>query len=544
MARARVPGFGWLMVALALVLAQVAATLLLPKGPTLTFATDANCFLLMVLVGGIFASNAARTSGRLRLFWVLLASCWATRSAVQLLWIYFDVVLRANVSNPFAGDVLFFLSNTPVLAALLLQSQGSSLASRRAEDLVDFALLLCWWLYLFIYFVLPWHIVSLNEKNYGTNYDRLNLLLDVLLLLVLAFLIRRSSGKWRMFYVGLLLAQVFITFSGYLSNEAMVHGVYYSGSLYDLPYAAAVAAFTICGTIGNALTSEAAEPQISGKALPSTKLGMLALVSMPIITCVSVLAHRYPASVTHFREFVIMGTVLVMAILVFIRQSQMTAQLSNAADELQEAAITDLVTGARNRRFLEAVLPKDVSRVVRAYETESSPEISDLVFYMVDLDNFKEINDCFGHARGDAVLVEAARRIKSVMRDSDILVRWGGDEFLVVSRYADRATASHLAMRLLQALAQPTDVDNPIRTTCSIGWAAFPWYQERPNEVSVDAVLGLADRALYRAKSAGKNRAVGFCPNNGRHDSDPVVAGDWCETVGLGADCLDDLGQD
>jgi diguanylate cyclase (GGDEF)-like protein len=109
-----------------------------------------------------------------------------------------------------------------------------------------------------------------------------------------------------------------------------------------------------------------------------------------------------------------------------------------------------------------------------------------------------------------------SRRISSAIRNSDILIRWGGEEFLVVSRYTDRAEAETLAARVLAAVGDTSFVleekGEAIRKTCSIGWAAFPWYQEDPAAINYEEVRSMADRALGEAKRAGKNRAIGVFP--------------------------------
>jgi diguanylate cyclase (GGDEF)-like protein len=134
---------------------------------------------------------------------------------------------------------------------------------------------------------------------------------------------------------------------------------------------------------------------------------------------------------------------------------------------------------------------------------------------LIDVDNFKKINDDFGHQTGDQVLVEIARRINSAARLSDVVIRWGGEEFLLVSRQTDRANANILAQRVLDAVGlQPCrfeEVGN-IHVTCSVGWAAFPWSEKDPNAKSHDQVLLLADSALYQAKGLGRNRGVGLIP--------------------------------
>jgi diguanylate cyclase (GGDEF)-like protein len=97
-----------------------------------------------------------------------------------------------------------------------------------------------------------------------------------------------------------------------------------------------------------------------------------------------------------------------------------------------------------------------------------------------------------------------------------VLIRWGGEEFLVISRFTERAEASILASRVLAAISSaPFEIKGstiPLSRTCSIGWASFPWIPSSPHVVSAEAVLSLADVALYRAKNGGRNRAVAALP--------------------------------
>jgi len=131
------------------------------------------------------------------------------------------------------------------------------------------------------------------------------------------------------------------------------------------------------------------------------------------------------------------------------------------------------------------------------------------------MDNFKEVNDLYGHDAGDRLLVEAARRIGTAIRDSDVLLRWGGEEFLIMSRSTDRRQADALALRVMQAVRSESfqiSATHWIRRTCSIGWAAFPWREENPGAMGYEDVLNMADRALGQAKKAGKDQAIGMAP--------------------------------
>lgn len=199
--------------------------------------------------------------------------------------------------------------------------------------------------------------------------------------------------------------------------------------------------------------------------------------------------------------------------------AERSAELERLNQELREASLTDPLTGTRNRRFFQVTIEGDTRQAIRSYLMDKSEGRNrDLIFYIIDADLFKEVNDVYGHAAGDELLSEMTRRIQSAIRMSDVLVRWGGEEFLVVSRYTERSEATTLASRILHMVGnQPFQLKHAgmsVRRTCSIGWAAFPWFCAAPDAVSYEAVVELADQALYAAKQAGRNRAVGMLPRD------------------------------
>ena len=499
-------------------LVQIAAPILVPRSYSLTLINDVFDLILLLSAVCVFLANVNASPRQTRVFWTLLATCGGIRIVGQAMWIYFDLVLRKEVPNPFIGDILLCLSNIPVLAALLLQPHLDPMEDRKSRGVVDFLLLLIWWLYLCLFFVIAWQYVALDEAAYGQNYDRLNGLLDLVLLLTLAFLWSHSFGKWKWFYASFFGAQCLIAASGSLANHAIDLHLYYPGSWYDLPYAAALASFTVVGLLGLRLSASATATRKPRAGLHVTRLGMLAVLSLPVIGAWALLNRDAPWQVVRFRELVTLGSMLVMAFLVFAKQQQLRAELAEANQVLQHASLTDPLTGARNRRFVDATIAGDASQVLRSYASSQNSPANDLVFYMVDLDDFKEVNDRYGHEVVDKVLVEVTRRINSAIRASEILIRWGGDEFLIVSRYSSRAEAANFASRVLTLVGDPstgvTGEAIEVRTTCSLGWAAFPWLPDQPEAVPLEAVLGLADRGLYEAKTYGKNRAIGVSPSD------------------------------
>ena len=508
----------WAALVVFLTLGQLAATVFVPRSFSLTLINDGIEFFLILSVAVVFLVNASANPRPTRLFWMLLAASWGARTICQFVWLYFDLVLRREVPNPFIGDILLFLSSIPFLAALLLQPHLDPADNRKSQGRMGFLLLLLWWLYLYLIFVIPWQYVGHDEAIYGENYDRLNGLLAVVLLLTLGFLWKRGFGSWKWFYASLFGAQLLMTVASYLANHAINKNSYYPGSWYDLPYSVALASFTLVGFLGLTLHGTEASSEKSRARLPVTELGMLAVLSLPVIGAWAALNQNMPSQVNQFRGLVTLGTMLVMAFLVFAKQRQLRAELAKANQGLQEVSLTDPLTGVRNRRFFDAMVPGDVSQILRSYSAPRKPGANDLIFYLVDLDDFKEVNDRYGHDIGDKVLVKLIRGINSVIRSSDVVVRWGGDEFLIVSRYSNRADAATLASRILTAVGNPkpglVGAGLEIRQTCSIGWTAFPWFPDRPDEVPLETVLRLADRGVYEAKRVGKNRAMGVVPSD------------------------------
>jgi diguanylate cyclase (GGDEF)-like protein len=131
---------------------------------------------------------------------------------------------------------------------------------------------------------------------------------------------------------------------------------------------------------------------------------------------------------------------------------------------------------------------------------------------IVDADYFKKINDSFGHPAGDAALIEIARRIQLNVRDSDIVVRWGGEEFLICSFACDAAQAGLMVTRILAELrSTPMEFDGKlIQLSASIGYVLMPLQWRANMQLSFEDSIKFADAALYLAKAKGRNRAIGL----------------------------------
>ena len=194
-----------------------------------------------------------------------------------------------------------------------------------------------------------------------------------------------------------------------------------------------------------------------------------------------------------------------------------TRELECLGLALEQSSLTDPLTGLRNRRFLTQQIEGDVTLTLRHYDNLRQrgallPDDADLIFFLIDIDHFKAINDAHGHAAGDAVLMEMRSRLQPVFREADHLVRWGGEEFLIVARATSRRHAAELAERARKMVAD-TPFKLPggstVRSTCSVGFACFPLATAQPRAVDWSATIALADSALFAAKAAGRNGWMG-----------------------------------
>jgi diguanylate cyclase (GGDEF)-like protein len=181
----------------------------------------------------------------------------------------------------------------------------------------------------------------------------------------------------------------------------------------------------------------------------------------------------------------------------------------------RELAITDPLTGLKNRRYMLLTMGGDIAVAQRKRRNAPfgvRPSDADLVYLLIDLDRFKSVNDEFGHEAGDTVLMQTADVLRESCRASDTIARWGGDEFLLVSRFSDRRTGSVLAERIRTAIeAREFELGDgrAVRRTCSIGFASFPFSIAHPDILTWEQVVAVADQALHRAKSTGANKWMG-----------------------------------
>jgi len=529
-------------------------SLVVPRSFALTAFGDILQNIILLCATAAFLANIPRTSGRSRLFWVLMSLGLVSWLISQVMWTYFEVFLRHEAPNPFAGDVILFLHVVPMMAAVAIQPHQKQEDHALRARTLDFALLLTWWLFLYLFVVIPWQYVSLSESSYGRSFDLLYFSEELVLAASLLLVRRRSQGIWRSVYLQLFGATVFYCFASFVASEAIDLHVYYTGSLYDVPLIASMAWFLRIGFLASTQAQAMApESPLRGFGIWKARLAMVAVFITPLMMAWAQFVGNAPQKVRTFRLIITVAVMLAMGVLVFLKQHLLDQELLSLLRlsrqnldemcrlkdeleskehslrwhslelqrknlELQEISFTDVLTGVWNRRYMEEILTAEAGQVLRNYDRALGSEIQrmdhrDLVFIMVDVDFFKEVNDIHGHPAGDRLLQLVAHRLSTVVRKSDVLVRWGGEEFLIMSRSTDPSGTPAFCSRILGVMAsEPFDLGHGItvRKTCSVGWAAYPWCRRVYEAICAEEAIELADAALYLAKSQGRNRGVGI----------------------------------
>ena len=300
----------------------VLAALTQNNSPKLTaFGDVTQCLVALFACVGLFA-NSLVAEKRTRLFWILLGFGCAAWLVGQSIWTYFEVVLRKDAPNPFIGDVILFLHPVPMIGALALRPHD------RRDDLnvhtgyLDFSLLLVWWVYLYLFVVIPWQYIAPDVLRYGWSYDHLAAAENIILASGFAILMRRTKGGWREVYAHLFAASLLYAVGSYITNRAIDRLDYYTGSAFDLPLVASFVWFGTAGIVAYRLKPER-------ETVPSSHhderqwpaiLAMTAVFSIPLMALWSLWVAKNVSYVRDFRIGVTQVALLLVALLIALRQ--------------------------------------------------------------------------------------------------------------------------------------------------------------------------------------------------------------------------------
>jgi signal transduction histidine kinase len=318
----------WILAVCCLVFAQACASLLMPPGFALTVFSDVTQCILLLCGTAALLPNSVRSRGRTRLFWALMTVGVLFWLSYQLLWSYFEVVLRQDVPDPFVGDIVLFLHLVPMMAALALAPHAQENDHTARLGRMDFVLLLTWWIYLYLVTVLPWQYVSIDKLSYEKSLNALYLTEKLVLQagLILAWI--RSKGGWHSIYAHWFGASLMYALSSYVANWAIQRNLYYTGSLYDLPLAASMAWISAIGLLAQDMPLRQEPVSQGGRhGVWVARLGMLLVFSLPLLAGWWLTDSDAPPKVRAFRVAVTLATTMVMGGIVFIRQHLLDHEL-------------------------------------------------------------------------------------------------------------------------------------------------------------------------------------------------------------------------
>jgi signal transduction histidine kinase len=311
-------------VAAASVLVGVHAVLSITAAPgfALTAFGDLTQAVLVLLATLVVLWNALRARGSARIFWGFMATGCAFWFAASVAWVYYEIYKRTTLPNPSLVDSVYFLHIIPMIAALALQPHWRRDWRRPGLGYLDFLLLLLWWVYLYLFVVIPWEFIAYDRGRYGFAFDVLYDLENTALVLGLLVLWLRTKNDWRRIYLHLFVAAFLYNLSSRFINTAIEEGRYFTGSVYDLPLVMSMAWF-----VGAALLAGELPPQSPREARPAganpvwpARLVMAFILSLPGLALWAHYEKRVPPEVQDFRLAVTLAAVLVMTFLLFLRQ--------------------------------------------------------------------------------------------------------------------------------------------------------------------------------------------------------------------------------
>jgi signal transduction histidine kinase len=311
----------WFVVAAAITLGFTAVSVSAHRGLALTTFADLTGLLLMLAAFATALANASRRPGQERSFWALMAvgfSFWVVNQAGWTVW---ESLLRRPVPDPFVFDIILFFHAVPMFAAVAWRPDLQNKEGKVLLSLLNFLMLLGWWIFLYAFLVFPHQYVVLNVERYNVYYDRLYGAEHVLLLAVLALAVLTSSGGWRRLYLHYLVAFAVYAVNSQFLDRATADSSYFSGSLYDVPLIGTLAWIAAASLAARTWELKTVKFSLSPgwkKVVP--RMAMLAILSLPVLGLWTALFDHSPIPSRAFRLYAVLIAMLLLGAFVFLRQ--------------------------------------------------------------------------------------------------------------------------------------------------------------------------------------------------------------------------------
>ena len=286
--------------------------------------------LLLVIAAALTlcARNAFDSRGHTRLFWSLMATGMAMWCFNQACWVWFEVVARKPVPDPFPGGIVLFLHVVPMMAAVAIRPHQADERDGMLPSALNVVILLVWWVTVYAVFVFPDEYLFTNVAVSDLRWDLLYFVEGVMLIAASGSAFFSSSGAWRELYRNIFFATVLYTFSSEAVKAVMVRG-YRTGGIYDLPYIAAGLGFLWVAIAGRRrLGDTEMRASIPGASRPvAPLLAKLALLSLPLIGYWALFLSHDPPYLRQVRFTVAMGGVALLAFVIFFQQQLLDQRL-------------------------------------------------------------------------------------------------------------------------------------------------------------------------------------------------------------------------
>jgi signal transduction histidine kinase len=312
---------------------------LLPRGYALTVWGDGSAMLLMLLVIAVYLRNAIRGRGPIRGFWFLLTVASLLWSINQAAWFWWEVVLRKPMPEPFLGDPILFLHVVPFMAAAILLPHLTEANRKLYFGTLNTLTLLSWWVFVYVFVVFPHEFVIVDLKLYNTSFDLLFMIECLLVAVALVPAALSARGRWRQVYFHFGGAMGVYAVGSTALNMAVSKNYYYTGSLFDVPYAVSLAWAAWTGIIGRDLKEEPAPPGPWTEAWIrySPRLAMVLVMSVPAFGLWTLLFDKSPVTIRVFRTAVTMIATITLGVWVFSKQHLIDIALRRLVREKEDS---------------------------------------------------------------------------------------------------------------------------------------------------------------------------------------------------------------
>jgi diguanylate cyclase (GGDEF)-like protein len=431
---------------------------------------------LATAVIGIFIAIDKNSSKALRRAWLVMGLAALCNAIAEGLWLYYDVVLKID-PYPSLADVFYLLFYPLMLIGILKLPFAPLQRERRAVIGLDMSIILILGgLFLWYFILAP---MPLSGANTLANIIALAYpAADLFILAGLLSLIQRDlENVSRTVLIFLSASMIFTTLADILFAALETYDIPYTLPPLNILWLASFWAMMFAAAWQKTTPAEEAvdtfTPLLRNTLVYVAPVLGLVLAFISAITLLRLDPRLY---------FTLLG-VFVLAGLVLVRQYLVLRTNRRLYEHMQQIAITDALTGLYNRHFFNEALPREIKRTSR----HGSP----LSILMMDVDNFKAFNDLHGHLRGDAMLKEIAAHLKSSVRGSDLLARFGGDEFILILPETDSQQAQAISDKLQAAISAKFSHD---QLGISIGKALYE------QGMTPQSLLGQADQDLYHSK--------------------------------------------